>query len=540
MKLRSRTKISTDNSSTVTANTPVVFPNITRLQTPPISELSNAGSTIGRKDRLSEVSSSIKDTSDEEEAVDSATPTKNRRRPAITVPAAPLTKGNLVKHQEEITSAEEIASEDEPSSPPATFDARLVQMRNFLQAENTNSYPGFAAGLEEIEDYLRKIPLEQAKLYSSIFNEVKYLLRSHRICIAAGGESSIQPRLPSPTTAKDASRPVMSLPADDDQDLEQQADPFEWTNKLDDLTNRVKQSPRGGKTAYAEIELRKLARSLKGGLLPSAKEAYHLIDEELAKESHENKPAKKINYDQLWDFEKNLSPASKEKKLSLDRSSGHQPAVSRATTLRLGEGSLMPQEMKDIDWDRDRSKLEENLVGYEDEDKAEAQLLLAETPFLQALMSEQIESDLAPRVKKGTESEPLPPKPPVLMTQKFALPRPAKSKIREASELAKSLNVQPDPPTPSPRTALFRKRKFEQFSDSDTDDEEGIDCRSAPPVGRADAVRGEQVYGEKTVESLDSLFDDGSVGAYPEMSGALQGGEGSEDDLHLYSEGSCY
>lgn len=162
-------------------------------------------------------------------------------------------------------------------------------------------------------------------------------------------------------------------------------------------------------------------------------------------------------------------------------------------------------------------------------------------------------------VKKGTESEPLPPKPPVLMTQKFALPRPAKSKIREASgtccpsaqcvnasldistiELAKSLNVQPDPPTPSPRTALFRKRKFEQFSDSDTDDEEGIDCRSAPPVGRADAVRGEQVYGEKTVESLDSLFDDGSVGAYPEMSGALQGGEGSEDDLHLYSEGSCY
>ena len=123
-------------------------------------------------------------------------------------------------------------------------------------------------------------------------------------------------------------------------------------------------------------------------------------------------------------------------------------------------------------------------------------------------------------------------KPAVLMTQKFALPRPAQSKIDEAvgrsarcatippsraepaTGIAKALNVRPDPPTPSPRTALFRKRKFEQISDSETDEEEEED------VDEADA-------------SVDSLFD-GSVGGGQEMSGALQGLEG--DDLHLYSD----
>lgn len=462
MKLRSRTKISTDNSSNVTANALVVLPNITRLQTPPISELSNAGSTIARKDRLLEVSSSITDTSDEEEPVDSATPTKNRPRPTVTVPAAPLTKKNLVKHQEEITSAVENASEDEGPLLPATLNARLIQARNFLLAENTDSYPGFATRVEQIENYMRKIPLEQAKLYPSIYNEVQRLLRIHRICIITGGEPPIQPRLPPQKTLEHASGPVASLLAEDGHDSEEQADPFEWTNKLDDLTHRVKQSPSGGKEAYAAIELRKLAQPLNDGLLPSAEEAYRLIDEQLTKESREINPSNGINYDQDWAFEQDFSPVSKEKKFSLDsldsldRWSAHPPERSRVSMLRLGEGNLMPQEMKDIDWDRDRSKLEESSIGYEDVDRGEAQLLLAETPFLQALMSEQIESDLAPStyycswqcfpgedtnadrevgaagVKNGTEMEPVPPKPPVLMTQKFALPKPAQSRIDEA------------------------------------------------------------------------------------------------------------
>ena len=144
----------------------------------------------------------------------------------------------------------------------------------------------------------------------------------------------------------------------------------------------------------------------------------------------------------------------------------------------------------------------------------------------------------------------------MLMTQKFALPRPAQSKIDEAvgqsaryapvlpsraepaTGIAKSLNVQLDPPTPSPRTALFRKRKFEQFSDSETDEEEEEeeDWRPKPlgaPGGSPRGKQGERVYVDEANASVDSLFD-GSVGGVPEMSGALQDLEG--DGLHLYSD----
>lgn len=82
-------------------------------------------------------------------------------------------------------------------------------------------------------------------------------------------------------------------------------------------------------------------------------------------------------------------------------------------------------------------------------------------------------------------------------------------------EIARALNIQPDPPTPSPRTALFRKRKFEQCSDSESEEEEGEDRRPGPTAGRADGVQGQRVY--------------------PEMSGALQEGQ-DDDDMHLYSD----
>lgn len=63
-------------------------------------------------------------------------------------------------------------------------------------------------------------------------------------------------------------------------------------------------------------------------------------------------------------------------------------------------------------------------------------------------------------------------KPALPMTRKFALPKPTQARINEAAEIARSLNIQPDPPTPSPRTAFFLKRKFEQFSDSESEEEE--------------------------------------------------------------------
>lgn len=280
-----------NNNSTVTATVPVLAPNITRLHTPPISELSNAGSTVARKDRASELSAFVTDVSDTEESV---SPTTNGSRLKLTIPVAPLTKRNLAKCQEEITSAVEIRSEYEQSPPPATSNTRLIQARNFLLTENTNSYPGFATRLEEIEDFLREVSPELENPHPSIYNEVEDLLRSHRIHIIAGGQPPIQ-RRPPISNLEDASRPVMSLPAEHDD----QADPFEWTNRLHDLTHGFKHSPAGGKKAFAVTDLTELARPLNGGRLPSAQEACRLINERMIREHHENKPRNDIDHDQL-------------------------------------------------------------------------------------------------------------------------------------------------------------------------------------------------------------------------------------------------
>lgn len=103
--------------------------------------------------------------------------------------------------------------------------------------------------------------------------------------------------------------------------------------------------------------------------------------------------------------------------------------------------------------------------------------------------------------------------------------------LKFTTEIAKSLSIQPDLPTPSPRTAFFRKRKFEQVSDSEFE-EEGEDRRPETPVDSSGIMQGGRVYVDEAISSEDSLFD-GSVGPIAEMSGALQDLEG--EDLHLYS-----
>ena len=386
MKLRSKIETLTGNSSTVTATVPVLPPDISRLQTPPISELSNAGSIIARKERLSNSSTSIVDISDLVETIEPMSPTENRRRPTITVPAAPLTKTNLAKHQE-ITSAVEIASKDEPSFPPPTPNTRLAQMRNYLLTEDIDTDPEFKSRCLIIAEYLKNHRRGRGR------REVLQLLEHHNPHTAGSGQPTSRR---SAIAVEDSSGNVMWIPAKDHLDPEEQADPFYWNHKLDNLIDRVRQHPSGGKEAFAISELQELARPLNGGHLPSPSEAHHLINEQMIKENHENKTPKVINHDQLWAFEKTLPPASKEKKFSLDRWSGHPPEAGKVPAFKLGQGSLMPREMMDIDWDRDRSKLGESLEQYEDGDKGEeAQLLLAETPLLQALMSDQIESDLA-------------------------------------------------------------------------------------------------------------------------------------------------
>ena len=90
-----------------------------------------------------------------------------------------------------------------------------------------------------------------------------------------------------------------------------------------------------------------------------------------------------------------------------------------------------------------------------------------------------------------------------------------------AIELAKSLDVHRDPPTPSPRTAVFLKRKFEQESDSETEDGGDGDV-GMEGDGEMGGGNGEVVGG-------------GERGGEVEMSGALQVEDGG-DDMHLYSD----
>lgn len=301
------------------------------------------------------------DISDTEDTIYSVTPTKGRPRPTITVPAAPLTTKNLALHQEEITSAVENVFEEGPSSSPSTPNTRLTQAKDYLLTEDINSDPEFKTRYLQIAEYLHYHRRGKGR------EEVLQLLKHHDPHAAAS---------------------TMPLPAENDPGPQKQADPFEWTNKLDDLTERVKQSPSGSKEAFAIANLQELARPLNRGRLPSPVQAYRLIDEQMAQEFHEDDVLSDADREELWAFERDLSSAS----LSSD---SPPPEEARKPAFTLGEGKLMPQEMMDVDWDRDRSKLEESLVGYEDGDRGEAQLLVAETPLLQALMSEQIESDLA-------------------------------------------------------------------------------------------------------------------------------------------------
>ena len=313
------------------------------------------------------------DQSDTEETIDSVTPTKSGRKP---IKAAPLTTTNLAMHQEELISA--VENEDGQLSPPLTSNTRLSQARNYLLTEDIKSDPEFKNRCLQIAEYLHTHRQVKGR------EEVLQLLKQHNPQAAASKEPT--PRQSQPT-AKDSSKSKIPLPAVDDQDPQEKKDPFEWTNKLGDLTERVRQTPSGGKEAFAIANLQEMARPLNGGRLPSPVQAYHLIDEQMTKEFREDETSKDAESEELWDSN---DPASE----SLT-SDDQPPKEAKAPALKLGEGKFMPQEMIEVDWDRDRSKLEESLVSYEDVDKGEAQLLFAETPLLQALMSEQIESDLA-------------------------------------------------------------------------------------------------------------------------------------------------
>lgn len=305
----------------------------------------------------------------------------------MTAPAAPLTTRNLATHQEEIISAVEYTSEDGLSFESPTSNTRMTQARNYLLTKDINSDPEFKKLCFQIAEYLH------THIHETGREEVLQLLKRHIPHVAASNEPI--PRQ-NPPTAKGSATRNTPTPAENHQSPPKKADPFKWTKKLDDLTKRVQQTPSGRKGAFAITNLQELARPLNNGRLPSPVQAYRLIDQQMSQEFHEDDTVNDIadheDDDDSWVFGKDdLSSASTSSSSDDDISQEE----AQAPVFNLGQGTFMPQEIKNVDWARDRSKLEDTLVGYDDVNKGEAQLLLAETPLLQALMSEQIESDLA-------------------------------------------------------------------------------------------------------------------------------------------------
>lgn len=433
MKLRPRNKQPANDSITVPATVPVLPPDTTRLQTPPLSERSNAGSTTVRKEHPSDFSSSVVDESDTEARLESMSLATKGRRLTITVPAAgagaaPLTKNNLEKLSEEITSSSAVeemihGSEGLFSSPTTTTTTpsprtRLVQAKNFLRAERPDDTgPGFATRLERIDGYLRGIP---RGVHSSIYHEVQALLRAHQSHIRAGERRRPTPRTRPPGTPKRASRrPPKKADDDDDQitDPNDHAhDPLEWTNKITALVATVRRDPAAHTPSAVLSRLRHLARPLNHGRFPSADDARRLIAARLGEEA-ERARTKDGDIERLWtsDDDDGFPPDEED-----------DDGWEGVERMQLGRGCMMPVELREWDWDRDRRVVmrhhhddddddgdddeevyeeEEEEVGEgegegEGEEKVEvgegegAQLLLAETPFLQWLMGEQIRGDL--------------------------------------------------------------------------------------------------------------------------------------------------
>lgn len=432
MKLRPRSKQPANDSITVPATVPVLPPDTTRLQTPPLSERSNAGSTTVRKEHPSDFSSSVVDESDTEARLESMSLATKGRRLTITVPAAgagaaPLTKNNLEKLSEEITSSsavEEMIHGSEGLSPSPTTTpsprTRLVQAKNFLRAERPDTCPGFATRLERIDGYLRGIP---RGVHSGIYHEVQALLRAHRSHIRAGERRRPAPRTRPPGTPKRASRRPPKKADDDDGDKltdpnNHAHDPLEWTNKITALVATVRRDPAAHTPSAVLSRLRALARPLNHGRFPSADDARRLIAARLGEEGARAR-TKDGDIERLWtSFDDDGFPPDEE----------DDDGWEGVERMQLGRGSMMPVELREWDWDRDRRVVmhhrrhdhdddddddgdddeevyeeEEEEVGEgegEGEEKVEvgegegAQLLLAETPFLQWLMGEQIRGDL--------------------------------------------------------------------------------------------------------------------------------------------------
>jgi hypothetical protein len=197
--------------------------------------------------------------------------------------------------------------------------------------------------------------------------------------------------------------------------------PFPWTRKYLRFLRLRKARPE----TKNDISLQELARPLNGNQpIATEKQALNLLRAEILKETRENKKPLNAQNDPGWpteraksgrtepyfslsrwsgkngdsvgeDRQKKLNgPSKKQKPTQSVRGTGQNSQDQPAPDI--GTGALIPQEMKEFDYRRDKHLLANARDPKETVyDGAQSAFMFAETPFLQALTSKQIERDLA-------------------------------------------------------------------------------------------------------------------------------------------------
>ncbi|KAK0516375.1 hypothetical protein JMJ35_000978 [Cladonia borealis] len=200
----------------------------------------------------------------------------------------------------------------------------------------------------------------------------------------------------------------------------------------------------------------------------------------------------------------------------------------RERKLGMGGGYLLPGEMKKSNTARNLEPLEQAPGSHTTHRRNEEQLMLAETPYLQAALSRQIDMDLASDDEhdgeQGTLSETIP------ATIQFALPTPTPEELSKAQVYYQNLNLKAIDDSFLPTRVASKKRQA-----SDRSDVRQSVGKRRRREGNDD--EGYRVNGSGRATEEDSIIvpkpspDNATVSFIPEMSGALQDVEVSQGEV---------
>ncbi|KAL2038251.1 hypothetical protein N7G274_008900 [Stereocaulon virgatum] len=325
-----------------------------------------------------------------------------------------------------------------------------------------------------------------------------------------------------------------------------------WTEVFDNHQRHIREWRQYPESVDKPTPLPELAKPLyKGAGLPNIPEASKLIWEQMELEEaeaiaahHVPRRPKEIRYVDLNRPPAEPSPAAEEPEMIMTKT-GMQPLRKRPWMTEAGPSQEFPPrktpsdimshhtrtELPRIHTPRIRDGLRtpaeiDNFIpnsielvsndasaSGDDSDREVQQLILGETPLLQALISDQIKSDLA-FSRKGDDGEEVTWKRTIPATIKFALPKAPMEEVRKAEALFREISYRDVDQMFAPRSVASRKRKDEAEWRLE---KEGRKSRRRGTIEDGSRVKGGGIARGGEDADLDWLFGE------PEMSGALQG-----------------